>query len=104
MIELQTFLFGLLMVSTITSLTTEAIKKVLAEDNKTYKANTLAGVVAIVISFAFGICYGVVTGTTLTAVSAVNLFILMFMSWLCSMVGYDKVVQTISQFKMEKKG
>lgn len=103
MIDLQTFLLGLLMVSTITSLTTEAVKKIFAERNKTYRANTLAGIVAVVVSFVFGICYGLVTGTGFTAISAVNLFALMFMSWLCSMVGYDKVVQTIAQFKMDRK-
>ena len=40
MITLQTFLLGLLISSTFTSLATEAIKKILTENGKNYSANT----------------------------------------------------------------
>ena len=103
MISFEIFMLGLLIVSTVTSLVTEAIKKILTEHNKTYHANTLAGIVALVMSLAVGIGYIVVTGSAFTAQIIVYLITMVFMSWLCAMVGYDKVVQAIAQFKMDGK-
>lgn len=99
MISFQTFLFGLLISSTITSLATEGIKKVLAEKNKTYYANTLAGVVALVVSALIGIGYVLLMSIPFTIQVVVTIIALILMSWLCAMVGYDKVIQAISQFK-----
>ena len=99
MINLQSFLMGVLITSALTGLATEAVKNILTEHNKPYHANTLAGGVALVLSAAIGIGYVAVTGTSFTAQVVVSLVALVFMSWLCAMVGYDKVIQTISQIK-----
>lgn len=99
--NLQIFMTGLVVVSALISLVTEAVKKILTEYNKTYYANTLAGVVALVMSTAVGVCYAVMTGIAFTGQVVVGIITFVFMSWLCAMVGYDKVVQTISQFKNE---
>lgn len=98
----EIFLFGLLITSTLTGLATEAVKTVLAERNVGYKANTLAGIVALIMSIAIGAAYVVLTETAFTSQIAVYMVAHVFMSWLCAMVGYDKVVQTISQFKTSK--
>lgn len=103
MINLEVFLMGLLFVSAITSLTTEAVKKILVEKKKTYYANTLAGIVSIIVSMIVGIGYLLTAHIGFNAEIAVYLFALMAGSWLCAMLGYDKVIQTISQFKMEGK-
>lgn len=103
MINFEIFLLGLLITSTLTGLVTEAVKKILTEHGKTYCANTLAGVIALVLSAAIGVGYIVLTSMTFTSQVAVYLITLVFMSWLCSMVGYDKVIQAISQFKMDRK-
>ena len=103
MIPFETFLLGALIVSTITGLVTEAIKKILIENNRNYHANTLAGAVAIVLSMAVGIGYIMITGSGFTTQAIMQLIALAFISWLCSMVGYDKVVQAIKQFKMDGK-
>lgn len=99
MINLQTFLMGLLLVSTFTGLATEAMKNVLVEHNKPYHANTLAGIIALILSSATGIGYVVVTDIGFTAPAVMSIISLVFISWLCAMVGYDKVIQTISQIK-----
>lgn len=99
MITLQTFMLGLLIVSTFTALATEALKKALTEHNKEYRANTLAGIVSVVLSLGVGIAYFTIKGIDFTSAYTIYLVALIFMSWLCSMVGYDKVVQAISQFK-----
>lgn len=103
MVNLETFLLGLLIVSALTGLVTEAIKKIIAERNATYRANTLAGLVSLVLSAIVGTGYILLSGIGFTTQVIVYLIALLFMSWLCAMVGYDKVMQTISQFKSQGK-
>lgn len=96
---LQTFLLGLMIASTLTALLTEALKKVFQERKITYYPNALAGYSAVGLSVAVGIAYIVLTDLMLNAEMAVYLIALIFLSWLSAMVGYDKVVQAIAQFK-----
>lgn len=103
MIGFETFILGLLIISTLTGLVTEAVKKMLTEYNKPYKANTLAGIVAAILSAAVGASYIVLTNSAFTSQMIVYLIAIIFMSWLCAMVGYDKVIQAISQFKTNGK-
>ncbi|MCD8159027.1 MAG: aminopeptidase [Clostridiales bacterium] len=93
------FLLGLMAVSTLTGLVTEAIKIQLDECGLTYKSNLLAGIVALVLSAAVTVGYSIMTDTVLTLHFAVIAVALMVLSWLCAMLGYDKVVQAISQIK-----
>ena len=93
MISLEVYLLGLMVVSTLTSLTTEAIKMILKENNVSYRANTLAGIVSCVLSVAVGTAYVVFTETAFNPQTIICLIALMFVSWLCAMVGYDKVVE-----------
>lgn len=102
MIGFETFLFCLLVISTLTGLATEGLKKVLQEHNKSYHANTLAGVVSTVLSIFVGAGYVIVRDRTFTTQNIMCLIALIFMSWLCAMLGYDKVIQSISQFKTSK--
>lgn len=97
--NMQVFITGLVVMSALIGLTTEAVKKILDEHNVKYYANTLAGIIAVVMSAAFGIAYGVICDAAFTAPTIVGIVAFMFLSWLCAMVGYDKVVQTIAQFK-----
>ena len=99
MISLHVFMLGGLIASTLTGLVTEAIKKILAEHDKSYYANTLAGVVAMVLSIAIGVGYMLISNINFSAQILVYLIALVFVSWLSAMVGYDKVIQAISQFK-----
>lgn len=99
---LEVFLLGLLIVSTMTGLFTEAIKKWLTERKKVYYANALAGYVAVALSVVIGVAYIILTDAAINAKLAVYLIALMLLSWLSAMVGYDKVVQAIAQFKIKK--
>ncbi len=95
--SLHIFLLMLLIVSTLTGLVTEGVKKLLQEWSITYYANTLAGIVAVVVSAAVGAGYMVMVKAAFNAKMAVYLIALIFMSWLGAMVGYDKVRQAIAQ-------
>lgn len=104
MIGFETFLIGLMVVSTLTGLVTEAVKKILTEHNVVYRANTLSGLVALFTSLIVGLGYIVLAGIVVNSQTIVCLVAMALMSWLCSMVGYDKVVQVIGQFKTNGKG
>ena len=102
--EFEIFSVGLLVVSILTGLSTEAIKMLYDERKKKYKANTIAGVVAVLISILVGAGYMVVMNISFTPQFGVMLFALAFLSWLCAMLGYDKVIQSIKQYKTKRKG
>lgn len=98
----EIFLLGLLIVSVLTGLFTEAIKNYLTEKGKTYYANALAGYCAVGLSIAVSAGYMILTETAFNAKMAVYLIALAFLSWLAAMCGYDKVIQAIAQFKTKK--
>lgn len=94
----EVFLTLLLVVSTLTSLVVEALKKFLGE-NKKYSSNMLAGLVAIVLSVAVGICYFILFEVAFNAQFVIYIVALVLIGWICSMLGYDKVVQILTQIK-----
>ena len=96
------FLIGLMIVSSLTGLVTEAIKKILSERNGSYRPNTIAGIVAAVLSAGLGIGYAVLTNIAFSAEIVVYIIALMFIGWLGAMVGYDKVTNLFT--KTDKKG
>lgn len=91
------FLALLLAVSVMVSLTVEAVKKMLGDTK--LSSNILAGIVSVVLSIAVGICYCILFKLSFTADVIIYLIALIFLSWLCAMLGYDKVVQAIKQIK-----
>jgi hypothetical protein len=95
MISIDIFLIGLMIVSTLTGLVTEAVKKIFAERNAAYRPNTIAGIVSAILSAVVGVCYVLFTGIAFTSQIIVCIVALIFMGWLCAMVGYDKVVGMI---------
>ena len=95
--SLEIFLLLLLIVSIFTGLFTEGIKKLMDEVNKKYLSNFLAGFVAVVLSVLVDAGYIILTEAQINAKMAVYLIALVLLSWLASMVGYDKVIQAITQ-------
>lgn len=92
------FLFLLFMVSVLTSLFVEAIKKAIG-DKYNYSSNILAGIVSIVLSVLVSVFYYILTDMTFSASLAVYFVALTLLSWLCAMVGYDKVLQAVKQIQ-----
>ncbi len=97
--NLDVFLMMLLIVSALTGLFTEAVKNVLDELKKTYPSNLLAGFVATVVAILTDVGYVILAEAAFNSKMAVFLIALVLLSWLCAMVGYDKVIQAIKQFK-----
>lgn len=95
----EIFMAGLLLVSVLTGLFTEAIKGWLSERGKKFYCNALAGYVAAGVSVLVSAGYLIITETAFNLKMAVYLIALALLSWLAAMVGYDKVIQSITQFK-----
>ena len=90
---------GLVAVAIFTSLTAEAIKKILDELKIKYSANILAAVVAVVLTVAASIGYIIYASITVTPQVVVCVIAMVFLAFLCATVGYDKVIQAIEQLK-----
>jgi hypothetical protein len=86
-------------VSILTSLTVEGIKKILDEQGKTYKSNLLAAIVAVALSIGAVILYVLYFSVPFSVQIIVITICFAFLSWLASMVGFDKVKQLLEQFK-----
>lgn len=92
------FLFiGLAAISAFTTLTTEGVKKLLDEAGKSYAPNLLAAIISVVLTVAASIGYIFVANIDLTPAVIVEMFAMIFLSFLCSTVGFDKIKQTIIQ-------
>ena len=88
-------LIALALISAMTSLTVEALKKLLGDKIKSY--NLLAAIVAVVLTILVSVGYLIYTGTAFTAQIGVIMAALVFLSFLSSTVGYDKVMQMLRQ-------
>lgn len=104
MINFETFMLGLFVTATLAGLMTEAVKKILNDLEVKYHSNVVAGVVSFVLAIGIGVCYVIVANLGFTSHTIVYIAILAVLSWLASMVGYDKVTQVITQIKNNKKG
>lgn len=94
---------ALLIVTLVTNLTVEGIKKLLNETNKSYSSNVLAALISVIVSCLICVAYLVMNDTAFTLKIGIEIFILMYLGFLTSTVGYDKVVQMIAQIQSAVK-
>lgn len=93
------FLIVLFIASVITSLVTEALKTFLDSLNVKYASNVMVLIVSVIIGGFGTACYYVLTEIAWTATNVIYLFLMVGANWLCSMLGYDKVMQAITQWR-----
>lgn len=86
---------ALLVVSATITLTVEAIKKIMDSVKKKYNSTVLAVIVSFVISVACSVGYIVYNSIQINAQVIVTIIAVVFLSFLCATVGYDKVVKEI---------
>lgn len=89
-----TIIAGLGIISALTSLITQAIKVMLGD--KTYNSNVIAAIVSVVTSLFICGAYKIYTSTPIDAKFIIACVSMCVLSWLCAMLGYDKVMQTIA--------
>lgn len=88
--------FILLICSVVTGLVVEAIKKMVG-DTPVRNINILVAIISVIVGTVVPIGYMIVHKIPITSESILFIIGIVGLSWLCSMVGYDKVVQTILQ-------
>lgn len=94
---------ALLIVSVITNLTVEGIKKLLDATKVKYSSNVLAAVLSVLIACAVSVIYLIMTDTVFTMKIGVEIVVLMYLGFLISTVGYDKVIQMLKQIQSVKE-
>lgn len=94
---------ALLAVSLFTNLTVEGIKKLLNGTTVKYSSNILAAVVSALIAIAVSVVYMIMGDIVFTVKIGVEIVVLVYLSFLTSTVGYDKIIQAIKQIQSNKQ-
>ncbi len=92
---IELFLFLFTIGSLVSSLLTEALKKL----NKTLSTNIIALIDAAMVGIGGTISAYILMGISWTPVNIICIILMTFCIWIGSMIGYDKVMQTLSQLK-----
>ena len=95
---------ALLGVSLLTNLTVESFKKLLNKTEANYSSNVIAAIVAVILAGVGCGIYMIMVGLDFTPKIGVEIVVLMYLSFLVSTVGYDKVIQTLKQIHNVKEG
>lgn len=90
-------------ISVATNATVEAIKKLLDKSDKNYSSNLLAAITSVVVALFVSGVYLILNGIPFSVKIGVEVIVLMYLSFLTSTVGYDKVTQMINQLKPNKE-
>ena len=90
---------ALAFISVLTSLTVEAIKKILNEKEVKYSSNILAAIVAVILTVAVSVGYIIYVDIVVSPKVIITIIALTFLSFLASMLSFDKVKQLLIQIK-----
>jgi len=90
-------LSALALISVLTSLTVEAIKKILNEKKVEYSSNLLAVIVSTILTVALCVGYTLYFGEPFTIQKVIIMIALTFLSFLSATVGFDKIKQLFEQ-------
>ena len=93
---------ALIAVSLLTNLTVEGLKKLMDERGMTYSSNLLAAITSVIIAAAIFGGYMIMNDIAFSIKIAVQIVVLMYLAFLSSTVGYDKIIQTLKQIKETK--
>ena len=81
----------------VTTLLTEAIKKMYANMQKAYSSNIIALVNAIVVGCGGTAVVYMLSGIEWSVNNIICLVLMAVSVWIASMLGFDKVIQTVNQ-------
>lgn len=83
--------------SILTGLIVEAVKKM----GDITKPNITTAAVSVIVGAVVSIGYILYYGIAFNAQVVIIVLAIIVLSWLCAMLGYDKVMQTLAQVKGE---
>lgn len=93
---------ALLAVSLLTNLTVEGVKKLFDENKKSYSSNVLAAIFSTILSCGVCLVYLVMYDISFSMKIGIEIMVLMYLGFLVSTVGYDKVLQMLKQIQTVK--
>lgn len=93
----EVMLVLLTILSVVTSLVTEGIKKILNKKEKEYATNVVVWIVAAILGGGVTAVFYLTCGIPWTAVNVIYILVMIVASGLGAMIGYDKVIQTVTQ-------
>lgn len=94
----ETFLTVLMACAIVTSLMTEAVKMFLDSVKIKYISNVVVLAVSVLVGGVVGTVYSMFIEFQLNN-QLIFTAIMIVANWLIAMLGYDKIIQTITQFK-----
>ena len=89
----------LLMCAVFTSLIVQGLKVLLDDQSIKYSSNVLAAIVSVVLAVAIPTGYVLYSGGCFSLQLVIHIIVLAVLSWLCAMLGYDKVLQALAQIR-----
>lgn len=95
----ELFLILLTILSIITSMFTEGIKKFLDSLKVKYASNVIVLFVAVIVGGVGTSIFYIWNNFEWTTLHIICIFLMMCANWLGAMLGYDKVMQAIAQIK-----
>lgn len=93
------FLLLVSVFSAVTGLLTQAVKKFLDKTNVQYVTDAVVLVVAAVVGGGGTMVYYMLNDTAFTGKNVAFIFLMIVANCIGAMVGYDKIVEFIGQFK-----
>lgn len=88
---------ALALISGLTTLTVEAIKKLLNDKQIQYSSNLLAAIVAVVLTLCVSVAYVLYFAVPMSVQVIISVIALIYLSFLCATIGFDKIKQLIEQ-------
>ena len=88
---------ALALISGLTTLTVEAIKKLLNDKQVQYSSNLLAAIVAVILTLCVSVAYVLYFAVPLNVQVIISVIALIYLSFLCATIGFDKIKQLIEQ-------
>lgn len=95
----EVFVMLLFAFSIFTSLFVEGSKNLLNSLNVTYASNILVLCIALIVGGLGTTFFYIWNDIAFTAKSIIGIFLMVCANWLVAMLGYDKVMQAITQVK-----
>lgn len=92
-------LYALAGIAGLTSLTVQALKKLLDEKGAKYSSNLLAVIVSVILTAAISWGYVIYNAVEVTPQVVITMVALMYLSFLSATVGFDKIKQLVDQLK-----
>lgn len=99
---LSLFMALIVVLAVAVSLITEAVKKFLDEEKKTYSSNVVVLIIAIIVGVGGTALAYLFLGISFTLTNILCMLLMAVAVWVGAMLGYDKVTQMLEQLKTLK--